>query len=218
MKIITLPQLVKCEEKPLAFAKVNCTHWNLDPKGECKAYCNLKKQNADYQMCLACEVREPLENIDEKNKSMAQQMRERLPQQNYYTKEKLQGKDIEIDPTKKTFLEKTKQYAMTESSQFIEGKVSEEVFEKRKVLCMECPRRKNPTPESEPIGWCATCGCSAKNPRAALSNKLWMPNLVCPLNKFPQEKGEGFNVGDAVNSVKGAMQSVASLFKSDGNT
>jgi hypothetical protein len=71
----------------------------------------------------------------------------------------------------------------------------------------------NPTPNTEPIGWCATCGCSAKNPRASLSNKLWMPNLVCPLKKFAQETGQGFNVDDAVNSVKGAIQSVTSLFK-----
>jgi hypothetical protein len=45
-----------------------------------------------------------------------------------------------------------------------------------------------------------------------------MPDLVCPLNKFPQETGQGFNVSDAIDSVKGAVQSVISLFKQDGNT
>lgn len=217
-KTITLPQIVKCQEKQIAYAKVNCVHWHLDGTGECKPFCKLKNISVGLQNCIQCDKREVLENTSNVVKSPAQQLRERLPQTNVYTKEVLEKFKKEQEENKKTFIEKASQYAQTEGSQFVNGKVSDEVFEKRKLLCMECPRRKNPTPETEPIGWCATCGCSAKNPRAALSNKLWMPDLVCPLNKFPKEEGSGFNVVDALNSVKGAVQSVISLFKQDGNT
>jgi hypothetical protein len=40
-----------------------------------------------------------------------------------------------------------------------------------------------------------------------------MPDLTCPLNKFPKEVGEGFNTADALDSVKGIIQSVGDLFK-----
>jgi hypothetical protein len=218
MKNISLPQIIKCSDKSLAYARINCTHWDLNTKGECTPKCKLKNKDIKFSECQSCDVRNPIEDDNIRFKSMAHQMRERIPQANYYNKQKLSEEKKKTMEQDKSFLEKAAQYAKTEGSQLIEGKVSEEIFEKRKSLCMECPRRMNPTPETEPIGWCATCGCSAKNPRAALSNKLWMPDLVCPLNKFPQETGQGFNVGDAVNSVKGAIQSVASLFKSDGNT
>lgn len=118
----------------------------------------------------------------------------------------------------KSFIDKAVSYAKIESSQLFHGKVSKEIFEKRKESCITCTRLMNPTPETEEIGWCTTCGCSANNPRAALSNKLWMPDLECPLNKFPQEKGEGFNVTDAANSAKGTIQSLISLMSLTGNT
>jgi hypothetical protein len=218
MKNISLQQFVICKKKPsISYTKINCQHWHLDESGDCIPFCKLKNTNVVMQDCMVCSLVKPIVEIKQQDarqsNSLAEQMRQKLPQYNYYRKDA-----IKEEPKDKSFLEKAAQYAKTEGSQLIEGKVSEEVFEKRKALCMECPRRMNPTPDSEPIGWCATCGCSAKNPRASLSNKLWMPDLVCPLNKFPQEKGEGFNVGDAVNSVKGAVQSVVSLFKSEGNT
>lgn len=218
MQNISLPQVVRCKNKSVAYAKVNCLHWNIDAEGDCSQFCKLKNKNITFQDCQICDVREQIEDLDIRVKSLAQQMRERTPQYNYYSKENIDKIKKQMEPQNKSFLEKAAQYAKTEGSQLVNGKVSEKVFEKRKALCMECPRRMNPTPESEPIGWCATCGCSAKNPRASLSNKLWMPDLVCPLNKFSQETGEGFNVSDAVNSVTGAVQSVISLFKSEGNT
>jgi hypothetical protein len=219
MNNISLKQFVVCEKnKSKVFVKVNCTEWTVDEKGDCIPFCTLKNKNVTGNDCRQCKERKPLAESTTKEQpvTFADQLKEKLPQYNFYSKDKMQNQDN--TQTQHTFLSKAAQYAKTEGSQLIEGKVSEEVFEKRKALCMQCPRRLNPTPDKEQIGWCATCGCSAKNPRAALSNKLWMPNLLCPLNKFPQEIGEGFNVGDAVNSVKGAIQSVASLFKSEGNT
>ena len=171
----------------ISYEKINCEYWSVNAE-ECKTFCSLKNINPQSTNCFVCKERKHL-NVTELT--------------------------IEQTPVheNKPFLKNVISYTKTEGSQFLSGKVSNEVFEKRKALCMECPRRMNPTPNTEPIGWCATCGCSAKNLRASLSNKLWMPNLVCPLKKFEQETGEGFNVDDAVNSVKGAIQSVTSLFK-----
>jgi hypothetical protein len=116
-----------------------------------------------------------------------------------------------------TFKEKAKAYIKAESSQVISGKVSQEVFEKRKEICMSCEHRieKHKT-YRDSIGWCkGGCGCSLGNQRAALSQKLYMPTLSCPKGKFGPEKGEGFNVSDAVDSVKGIVTSVKNLFEKD---
>lgn len=101
-------------------------------------------------------------------------------------------------------------YAKAETSQFFSGKVSEEVFEKRKECCMSCERRVNPEPENESIGWCKTCSCGI-NKRAALSEKLYMPTISCPLNKFGPEKGIGFNIEDAKNAINGVLDSVKNI-------
>jgi hypothetical protein len=107
---------------------------------------------------------------------------------------------------------KAASYLKAESSQIFGGRVSEEVFEKRKTFCLSCEKRVNPEPQNESIGWCQTCGCGV-NKRAALSQKLYMPTISCPLNKFGPEKGEGFSVSDAKNAVEGIISSVASIIK-----
>jgi hypothetical protein len=114
-----------------------------------------------------------------------------------------------------SFIEKTKNYFKAESSQALLGKVSEKIFKKRKQICMACEFRissaKNAT---DSIGWCkGGCGCSVGNPRAALSQKLYMPTLSCPKGKFGKEEGRGFSVEDAVDSGKGFFKSLASLIK-----
>jgi hypothetical protein len=175
----------------ISYEKINCEYWSVNEE-ECKTFCSLKNVSPQSVNCYVCKERKKL-NVTELT---------------------VEQKSVNEN---KPFLKNAISYTKTEGSQFLSGKVSPEIFEKRKALCMECPRRMNPTPNTEQIGWCATCGCSAKNPRAALSNKLWMPNLICPLKKFAQETGEGFNINDAANSVKGAIQSVTSLFKSEEN-
>lgn len=119
------------------------------------------------------------------------------------------------DQKEPTFTQKTKNYLAAESSQAIQGKVSEKVFKKRKEICMACefrvPSAKNAT---DSIGWCkGGCGCSVGNPRAGLSQKLYMPTLSCPKGKFGEEEGRGFNINDALNSGKGFFKSLASLIK-----
>lgn len=109
---------------------------------------------------------------------------------------------------------KAKSYLKAETSQMFSGKVSEEVFEQRKNHCLTCEKRVNPEPEKEPIGWCQTCGCGI-NKRAALSEKLYMPTISCPMNKFGPEKGTGFNITDAKNAVHGMISSVQQIIKND---
>ena len=171
----------------ISYEKINCEYWSVNAE-ECKTFCSLKNINPQSVNCFVCKERKQL-NVTELT--------------------------IEQTPVQenKPFLKNAISYTKIEGSQLLTGKVSEEVFEKRKALCMGCPRRNNFKPDSESIGWCSSCGCSAKNPRAALSHKLWMPDLVCPLNKFPKEVGEGFNTADAIDSVKGIIQSVGDLFK-----
>lgn len=116
-----------------------------------------------------------------------------------------------------SFAKKAKSYVKAEASQVLEGKVSEEIFEKRKQFCMSCEHRvEQHKTYKDSIGWCkGGCGCSLGNPRAALSQKLYMPSLSCPKRKFGPEKGEGFNVSDATDSVKGIISSVKNLFEKD---
>tara|TARA_R110000868_G_scaffold130386_1_gene340018 strand:- start:86 stop:760 length:675 start_codon:yes stop_codon:yes gene_type:complete len=210
MQNISLKQIVYCEtNKSRAYYKINCTQWVVENDGKCAPYCNLKSKNVSANDCSKCDVRIPLLELEQPpiKSNVIKDMQSLIPQKNLYT---AVPTPTNID---QSFLSKAAQYSKIEGSQLLTGKVSEEIFEKRKALCMVCPRRNNFKPDSESIGWCSSCGCSAKNPRAALSHKLWMPDLVCPLNKFPKEVGEGFNTADALDSVKGIIQSVGDLFK-----
>ena len=210
MQNISLKQIVYCEtNKSKAYHRINCTQWVVENAGKCAPYCTLKSKHVLASDCSKCDVRTPLvETVQQTIKSnVINDMQSLIPQQNLYTAVPVPSK---VD---QSFLSKAAQYSKIEGSQLLTGKVSETVFEKRKALCMSCPRRNNFKPDSESIGWCSSCGCSAKNPRAALSHKLWMPDLECPLNKFPKEVGEGFNTADALDSVKGIIQSVGDLFK-----
>lgn len=104
-------------------------------------------------------------------------------------------------------IEATTKYVKAETSQIFQGKVKEEIFEKRKNICLSCDKRKNIQPEAESIGWCTACGCGWKS-RAALSKKLHIPTLQCPLNKFGPELGTGFNLKSALESVSGIATSI----------
>lgn len=188
MKNIHLNQLYTCDRKHYR-KKINCKHWSID-QNICKPICSLKKINPTLKDCFECEKIEFVENpSDLKNH-----------QTNIY-KPNINSENI-------------KSYVKAEASQMIQGKVTEEIFEKRKNHCMGCERRKNPHLETEPIGWCTSCTCGI-TPRAALSKKLYIPTISCPLNKFGPEKGDGFNTKDVVDSVAGIASSVKSLFEKD---
>ena len=64
-------------------------------------------------------------------------------------------------------------------------KVSDEIFNKRKEICLSCPSLGK-LPDSE-LGFCNSCGCGA-NPRARLDVKLTVAGTECPLNKWGREK------------------------------
>jgi hypothetical protein len=111
-------------------------------------------------------------------------------------------------------IENTKKYIKAETSQMIQGKVSDEVFEKRKQICMSCDKRQNINPETESIGWCNACGCGWKT-RAALSQKLYIPTISCPLKKFGPELGSGFNLKSAAESISGIVTSIKQTLNSN---
>lgn len=211
MNNITLSQVVKCELSGGYIPAVNCTHWNYN-SDTCSTYCTLKNKFVSYHKdCYKCTERV------EKNKSSspADQMKKLMEQKNYYTNSKSGIKINEESKPELSFMDKAKSYSAVEGSQFLEGKVSEDVFNSRKEHCLSCPKLVNPSPETEKIGWCGGCGCSSRNPRASLTNKLYMPKWICPMGKFGKEKGEGFNVSDAANSVKGVFTSVKNLFNKE---
>lgn len=122
----------------------------------------------------------------------------------FVCKERKKTVDVILQPLT---IEATSKYLKAETSQIIQGKVSEEIFEKRKNICLSCDKMKNIQPESESIGWCTACGCGWKS-RAALSKKLHIPTLQCPLEKFGQEIGTGFNLKSAVESISGIATSI----------
>jgi hypothetical protein len=210
MKNISLNQFVFCDDVNKAgpgFTQINCKHWELK-KGsnayDCSQYCNLKNTNTNIKTCFSCQQREVLVELTEQNSNNpAQQIKNHLPQFNFYN-----SKNQQIGINDMAFKDKVKSYASAEGSQFLNGKVNQEVFEKRKAHCMDCHMRKNNNPEVDNIGWCGGCGCSQSNVRAGLSQKLWMPALQCPLNKFGPEHGDGFKLKDAKDAIDGVIKSV----------
>jgi len=171
---------------------INCEHWNFK-ESTCEINCKLKNINPSIIDCIKCKERKKFDATPNIKSSVSQ---------------------VTISAPKKVNSQNVRSYAKAEVSQFTQGKVSEKIFNKRKEHCMSCERRKNPHPEGESIGWCTSCGCGI-TPRAALSQKLYIPTISCPLNKFGPEKGEGFNAKDAIDSVKGIATSVKSLFEKD---
>lgn len=219
-----LPKVVPCESKSITLPIINCSHWSID--SECNSICALNlTENPDYKFCINCTSRNPLQDILEK----PQILKSKIPNEDII-KEHLEKNYKKIEEAKKlflndknkikekSFLEKTTTYLKAESSQATQGKISKENFEKRKEICLKCEYRandivqKNGQPLHDIIGWCkGGCGCTVGNPRAALSEKLYMPTLRCPKGKFAEEKGEGFKVEDTIDSVKGIIKSVKNL-------
>jgi hypothetical protein len=83
-----------------------------------------------------------------------------------------------------------KSYFRAQKSILGEGKVSLQVFEKRKSICRECPNRQHVDGYSDELGFCTSCGCGA-NPKAQLTVKLQIPKTSCPLGKWDESVGTG---------------------------
>lgn len=197
MKLFTL-KAVPCTINGASITVVNCKHWSYD-SNKCHVNCAISEINNPAPWdCAKCKKRSPLDNPN-------------------ITSKKQEIKEESKDPS---FAEKTKNYIKAEMSQAVSGKVSKEIFEKRKDICMNCEYRvPSAGAAKDPIGWCkGGCGCSVGNPRAALSQKLYMPSLSCPRGKFGVEEGQGFNVKDATDSLKGIVKSVKNLFEEKKNS
>ena len=79
-------------------------------------------------------------------------------------------------------------YVRAEVSNIEQGPVALPVYEERKKICGECPKRMFPEGYSDPLGFCTECGCGA-NPRAQLTIKLKLPATSCPLGKWDEAPG-----------------------------
>lgn len=194
-----LQNTYKCKKALANKNYVDCVYWNINTS-ECKAICSLKViNNPTILDCSKCPKRTSynLPKIGENKETLSESETQEV---------------LNI-----SFAEKTKNYIKAESSQMFSGKVSQEVYEKRKLICMSCDFKVSEAKENkDEIGWCkGGCGCTIGNPRSALSQKLYMPTLSCPKGKFGTEKGTGFNINDAADSAKGLITSVGNLLKKD---
>jgi hypothetical protein len=195
---IFLPDRYNCNTKNFR-KKINCEYWSIDEES-CTTNCSLKNINPATKDCALCKERKEIVSLT------ISVPRPKL----------LSSTTMKNPQDKKTFLQKAVSYGKAEVSQLMQGKVSDEVYNKRKEICLSCDYKVNPTPQTEPIGWCkGGCGCKIGNPRASLSQKLYMPTITCPLKKFGPEQGQGFNITDAIDSVKGAATAVTETLKSD---
>jgi len=115
---------------------------------------------------------------------------------------KLKTKETKEKNIEKISIKKIFFYLKAEFSQAFKGKVTKKIFNKRKQFCLSCEKLKTIKNSKEKIGWCGGgCGCGVGTPRAALSQKLYMPSISCPMSKFGPEKGSGINLNDFKNSL-----------------
>lgn len=89
-------------------------------------------------------------------------------------------------PPKLSLSRKIINYLKFEYSSIFDGEVSSKIFNFRKSNCLSCVGLKKSDKDS--IGFCGLCGCK-ENPRAALSVKLTIGGVKCPIGKWGPEKG-----------------------------
>jgi hypothetical protein len=212
MNNIVLPQFERCTtNNKIVHKKINCVYWQINNK--CSSFCALKNEETNIKKCSECELRKNITpDIPGFLRPSLQELKSKLPQTNVYNPS-INEKVDEENGESESFLKKALSYGKAEGSQFFSGKVSLEIYEERKNICKECPNKVNPKPDQEELGWCTKCGCSSKNPRAALTNKLWMPSFECPIKKFGKSSGTGFNTKDALNSIKGAAKAIVNTIE-----
>lgn len=88
------------------------------------------------------------------------------------------------------FLNDAKKYILVEIRHALLGAVHKQEFNKRKISCLTCHGRVDSIDnKTDPggIGFCSLCGCGASK-RAALSVKLTLAGVDCPLNKWKPVK------------------------------
>jgi hypothetical protein len=185
----------KCDTNDFSMQQINCTAWDIDTK-TCKTNCSLGLfDSPTKQNCIKCEKRTSYsKDVLEEDKKFVN-----LTVNN--VKPEVNAKNI-------------KSYLTAEMSQFLQGKVDDDIYNERKEKCMSCPSRiNNVSNSSDEIGWCTSCGCGIGSDRTKLSVKLRMPSLFCPLGKFSSAMGKGFKITDAIDSVKGTFKVVKKVIE-----
>jgi hypothetical protein len=170
--------------------QINCTAWDIDTQ-TCNTKCSLNLfEKPTIHNCMSCKQRTSHSNeVLEEDKKFVN----------------LTVNNIKPDINTKN----VSNYVSAEISQFMQGKVDDEIYNERKEKCMSCPSRvNNVSNHSDEVGWCTSCGCGIGSDRSRLSTKLRMPSLFCPIGKFSSAIGKGFNVVDAVDSITGAFKMV----------
>lgn len=179
-----------CKDSVFHMQEVNCTSWSVNVES-CKTSCSLNLfENPTIHNCIACKQRTGY------SKEILEEDKKIIPVTIKNTEPKITPKNIAS-------------YANAELSQFIQGKVDDEIYNERKEKCMGCPSRvNNVNNKTDEIGWCNSCGCGLGNDNSKLSIKLRKPSLFCPRGKFQPAMGAGFNISDAVDSITGAFKVV----------
>jgi hypothetical protein len=99
----------------------------------------------------------------------------------------------------------TIKYIKFEISNIKKGKVTNDVFETRKAICLSCPSLLKS--EKDSIGFCNSCGCGL-NPRAKMSVKLTVSGSECPLKKWGKSDSVEFSWKNIVDSCIGICQTL----------
>jgi len=108
------------------------------------------------------------------------------------------------------FASKAGAYLAAEAQLAAQGPASAEDYAARVAICMGCDGRVDVMETlTDSVGFCTRCGCTSK--RAALSVKLTMPTISCPLGKFAAVQGTGATVAGALGAVAGVIGSVIRL-------
>jgi hypothetical protein len=186
----------QCGSSSIYNEEVNCIHWKSNNE-TCTHTCNLNLfANPSVKDCMSCQQR-----VSYPHDILADDIKT-----NKFTQVTVNNANTSI-----TF-DKAKQYISAETSQFLQGKVDDEIYNERKSKCIECPFRVNNINGAiDEVGWCTGCGCGVGNDRSRLSVKLRMPSLFCPKGKFQAAMGAGFKISDATDSIKGIVSMIKNL-------
>jgi hypothetical protein len=186
----------QCGSSSIYNEEVNCIHWSTNNE-TCANTCNINLfDNPSMRNCMDCQSRvsypdDVLINDAKTNK---------------FTQLTVNNVNSKIT------LDKTKKYISAETSQLLQGKVDDEIYNERKSKCMDCTFRVNNISNiTDEIGWCTGCGCGIGAERSRLSIKLRMPSLFCPKGKFAAAMGKGFKISDAKESIVGIVSMIKDL-------
>jgi hypothetical protein len=103
------------------------------------------------------------------------------------------------------------QYLKAEANHALNGPAPADVVEARKAACRSCEHRVDSLEDNtDPggIGFCTKCGCGGSR-RAALSVKLTMASVSCPVGKFHASCGIGGGLSATIDAIKGVSMSLA---------